>query len=74
MASIVVRAAHLTATAQPVSFKDSAAISGWARADMATAVADGLISGYPDNTAKPQANATRAEAAALIIKALQIKP
>jgi hypothetical protein len=34
------------------------------------AAAKGIISGYPDGSFKPQANASRAEAATMIIKAL----
>ncbi|RTE08005.1 S-layer homology domain-containing protein, partial [Paenibacillus whitsoniae] len=71
MAVIVVRAASLQAASGSVSFSDSGAISDWARAAMATAVATGLIGGYEDGTVKPQADTTRAEAATIILRALQ---
>ncbi|MGG1552818.1 chondroitinase-B domain-containing protein [Paenibacillus ferrarius] len=71
MAVIVVRAAKLQAASDSVSFSDSGAISDWARAAMAAAVATGLIGGYEDGTVKPQADTTRAEAATIILRALQ---
>lgn len=70
MAVIVVRAAKLQAASGNVSFLDSRDISDWARAAMATAVSAGLIGGYEDGTVKPQANTTRAEAAAIVLRAL----
>lgn len=70
MAVMVVKAAELTPAAVELSFTDSASISEWAREAMTTAVANGIISGYPDNTVRPQGNATRAEAATVIVNAL----
>ncbi|WP_173218558.1 S-layer homology domain-containing protein [Paenibacillus alba] len=74
MAAIVVRAAKLSLTDKDVSFADSSDISVWARTALATATAKGLINGYADDTVLPQANATRAEAITVILRALQVKP
>jgi hypothetical protein len=38
---------------------------------IAVASSNGIISGYEDNTFKPQGHATRAEAATVIVKALK---
>ena len=70
MVVMIVRAVKLTPAAVELSFTDSASISEWAREAMGTAVANGIISGYPDNTVRPQANATRAEAVTVIVNAL----
>lgn len=73
MAAIVVRAAKLSLTDKNVSFADSSDISDWARMTLATATVKGLINGYADDTVLPQANATRAEAVTVILRALQVK-
>ncbi|WP_158544063.1 InlB B-repeat-containing protein [Cohnella sp. OV330] len=71
MALIVVRAAKLAEeTDSGVSFTDNADISVWARAALATATARGLINGYADGSVKPGMHGTRAEAAAVIRRAL----
>jgi hypothetical protein len=73
MAVIVARAANLAATDKSISFPDSADISDWARTALATATAKGLINGYEDGTVKPKVNTTRAQAVAVILRALQAK-
>lgn len=71
MALVVVRAVKLTEESDSgVSFTDSADISVWARAALATAAARGWINGYADGSVKPGAHATRAEAAAVLRRAL----
>jgi hypothetical protein len=70
MAVMVVKAAELAPATVELSFTDSTSISEWAREAMTTAVASGIIGGYPDNTLRPQGNATRAEAATVIVNAL----
>jgi hypothetical protein len=70
MAAMIVNAAKLTPAAAELFFVDSNSISGWAQQAMATAVQNGIISGYPDNTVRPQGNATRAEAVTVIVNAL----
>ncbi|MBM7867469.1 leucine-rich repeat protein [Heliobacterium gestii] len=72
MAVMVVKAAKLQAATDPARFADDGKISSWAKNSINTAVKNNLISGYPDGAFQPQGNATRAEAAALIVKALQI--
>jgi hypothetical protein len=71
MAVMVVKAAELAPATVELSFTDSDSISEWAREAMTTAVASGIIGGYPDNTLRPKGNATRAEAATIIVNALQ---
>lgn len=73
MIVMVVKAAGLTPAATGFSFTDSARISEWAGEAMTTAMANGIIGGYPDNTVRPQGNATRAEAATVIVNALKAK-
>ena len=70
MAAMIVNAAKLTPGSAELSFTDRNSISDWSRESMAAAVQNGIISGYPDNTVRPQGNATRAEAVTVIINAL----
>jgi len=72
MASMVVKAARLTTSAVSNQFSDNDSIADWAREDVATAVSNQIIKGYPDNTFKPGGKATRAEAAAVIVNALNL--
>ncbi|MEC0226480.1 S-layer homology domain-containing protein, partial [Paenibacillus alba] len=74
MAAIIVRAAKLAATDLSVNSPDSVDISDWARKALATATAKGLINGYEDGTLKPKVNTTRAEAVAVILRALHAQP
>jgi hypothetical protein len=48
------------------SFTDDISISWWARGFVVVAVKDGLLKGYPDGSFRPQGDATRAEACAMI--------
>jgi hypothetical protein len=73
MAAMIVNALKLTPVTEEISFIDSGSISGWARAAVTTAVNNGLINGYPDNTIRPQGHATRAEAATIMVNALQVR-
>lgn len=50
-------------------FTDTA--SHWAKESIATATAHGFISGYPDNSFRPQGKTTRGEAAVIIGKLLK---
>ncbi len=70
MAKVLVSAREFeaTATAQP-SFKDVTA-SHWAFPYVEAAASAGLLFGYEDGTFRPNKNLTRAEAAALIYRAL----
>ncbi|SFK99759.1 S-layer homology domain-containing protein [Paenibacillus sp. 1_12] len=71
MAAMIVRAAKLPAVTSGVAFKDSLDISEWAKMEVATAAASDLVNGYPSGTFNPKENATRAEAATVILKAIK---
>ncbi|MFC3747684.1 cadherin-like beta sandwich domain-containing protein [Paenibacillus sp. GCM10012306] len=73
VAAIVVRAAQLVSTDKDINFSDSSKISAWARPALATAIDQGLVNGYTDGTVKPTGNTTRAEAATILLRALQLK-
>lgn len=70
MAVMVSKAAKLQATNQSLEFIDSNSISQWARSSVQAVAANRIISGYADNSFKPKAKATRAEVAAVIVKAI----
>ncbi|MGS0763669.1 InlB B-repeat-containing protein [Syntrophomonas curvata] len=71
VAVMIVRAANLSA-GEGKTFTDANQIAEWARTATAAASGKNIISGYPDGSFRPQANATRAEAAAVIIKILEL--
>jgi chitodextrinase len=71
MAVMVINAAKLDVVTDNLSFTDEASISDWARSAVATAKEYGIIEGYPDQSFKPSANATRAEASKVIVKGLE---
>lgn len=54
------------------SFKDNASISDWAREGVKTAASLGMIAGYEDGTYKPGKNITRAEAAKILFRIVEI--
>ena len=56
-----------------LSFADSSAISGWAMDGVRAAFENGLISGYPDGTFRPDAEITRAEACHLIVNLINLQ-
>ena len=70
MAVMIVKAAKLTPVPAELPFADSNDVSDWAGESVATAVHNGIINGYPDNTIRPQGNATRSEAVTVIVNAL----
>ncbi|MFD2115593.1 InlB B-repeat-containing protein [Paenibacillus yanchengensis] len=72
MAVMLVKAFELDpkAGALDKKFKDATKISNWAASYVATAAEHGLLSGFSDGTIKPNANATRAQAVTVIIRAL----
>lgn len=72
MAVMVVKAAKLAEVEEGKAFADGNKISAWAGNAVATASQNQIINGYPDNTFRPQNNASRAEAATVIVKSLQL--
>lgn len=48
------------------SFKDKDKIASWAAGSVAATSSNGILRGNPDNTFRPQANATRAEALVIL--------
>ncbi len=74
MAVMIIKAAQLNENdGESKQFSDNDKISSWATDAVAIASQNKIIAGYPDNSFKPQGEATRAEAATVIIKALQAK-
>lgn len=71
-ALMIVRAAGLTNT-ESLNFIDKDKFSPWAESSIVAAAASGLFSGYPDGSFKPQGRTSRAEAAAVIYKCLNVK-
>ncbi len=72
MAVMVVNTARLAELNENKVFSDAAQVSAWARKAVAVANAHSIISGYPDNSFRPRANASRAEAAMVIAKSLNL--
>lgn len=72
MAVMVVNAGQLAGLGDNKIFADAEQVSAWARKAVAVASAHSIISGYPDNSFRPRANASRAEAAMVIAKSLQL--
>ncbi|MCG7381921.1 DUF2252 family protein [Paenibacillus sp. ACRRY] len=72
MASFIVRGAQLDASSHNIDFKDATNISDWARPALAAAIAEGIMNGYMDGTLKPQGKTTRAEAATMILRVIQM--
>ena len=70
IASMVVKASKLSPVNEEPSFTDSADISAWAKEAVATVVKGGIMKGNPDNSFRPGAYATRAEAVTVIVNAL----
>ncbi|SES83844.1 S-layer homology domain-containing protein [Natronincola peptidivorans] len=75
MAVMIVKAMKLEklANVDKKIFADNEDISSWARSYIEIASSYGIFSGYTDNSFRPQANAKRAEAATVIVKALATK-
>jgi hypothetical protein len=71
MAVMIANATGAGAAGENIVFTDSAQISDWAKEAVMKTAAAGLFTGYPEGTFKPQANATRAEAAVVISKGLK---
>lgn len=70
-ATLINRAYTLKTTGTTASFKDSADVSAWAEKAIANLSAAGVLSGFEDNTVKPAAEVTRAQAVQLLVGSLQ---
>lgn len=72
MAAMIVNALQLEGVTSSKTYVDQGNISIWAEKAVLTAVENEIITGYTDNTIKPKANATRAEAVTVILRALDM--
>ncbi|WP_338707415.1 S-layer homology domain-containing protein [Paenibacillus amylolyticus] len=54
-----------------VSFSDAESIPAWAHLTIQTAVAEGILQGYPDGTLRPKQTVSRAEIATMVSKAMK---
>jgi hypothetical protein len=70
MAVVIDNALKLNNIAGGKTFADQNEISTWAKDAVARSNQNGIFTGYPDNTFRPQANASRAETAIVILNAL----
>ncbi|MDA8066470.1 MAG: S-layer homology domain-containing protein [Thermaerobacter sp.] len=66
LAVLVAKATGASATTSLSRFSDAAGIPPWAKAGVETAVAKGLLAGFPGGTFGPDQTATRAQAAAVL--------
>lgn len=72
MAVMVSRAAKLDTEGAPLIFTDKNDISEWAKNAIERITFNKVINGYPDGTFKPKQSTTRAEAATVIVKTLEL--
>lgn len=73
-AKMVVLGLKLKPAEEPdLQFTDNEAIPDWARGFVATAVAEGLITGHPDGSFAPDQPVTRAQVAVIAARALRKK-
>lgn len=63
----------LPETNATMNFKDGSSINEWASESVTKIVSSGIMGGYPEGDFKPQGNATRAEAAAVLYKYINIR-
>lgn len=71
MALMICLAKKMAALSGWQEYGDADQVSYWARDAVKTVSAEKVMSGYPDNSFKPYNLATRAEAAAVIVKLMQ---
>ncbi len=69
---ILVRVMKLSANEYGLSFTDATEIPAWAEKEIATLVKEGIISGYPDGSFRPNNPISRAEAFSLIEKSMPL--
>lgn len=70
MAYMIVKAKNYSSRSSNLKFKDEYQISSWAKNEVRLAVQNEIIFGYNDGTFRPKQTATRAEAAAMIYRAI----
>jgi hypothetical protein len=63
----------LPGTTTGPTFTDGASISPWASEAVGKIVSSGIMGGYPEGDYKPQGKATRAEAATVVYKLIQVR-
>lgn len=73
-AVILGRALKVNLEQAGLSFKDEGSIPSWAKPYIANAVQSGWITGYTDQTFRPDGKITRLEMIAMIVRALDGKP
>lgn len=73
IAAMITRAAKLEGPVEGQEFADADEIADWAQDSVQLASANEILLGLPDNTFQPKANATKAEAAAIVYRALQLR-
>jgi hypothetical protein len=71
MAVMIVKAAKLTVANDSKTFTDNDKISSWSQDAVNIAVGNGIMSGYPDGSFKPQGSTTRAEAMTVMSKIIK---
>lgn len=62
----------VSASGDLTQFTDGTTVAGWAKDAMSWALAEGLLTGYPDGTVQPETCAVRAQAAAIFCRYLAI--
>ncbi|MEC0171468.1 S-layer homology domain-containing protein [Paenibacillus graminis] len=72
-AVILGRALNVNLEQSELSFKDEGSIAPWAKLYIATAIKSGWITGYTDQTFRPDGKITRLEMIAMIVRALDWK-
>jgi hypothetical protein len=71
MAVLLARALKLTKTVT-LHFTDAATIDAWATTGVEEAVAAGYVNGFPNGSFEPLADTTRAQAATVLVRLLQL--
>ncbi|MGI6128866.1 MAG: S-layer homology domain-containing protein [bacterium] len=73
IAAMISRAAKLEGPVEGKEFADADKIADWAQESVQLASGFSILTGLPDGTFQPKANATKAEAAAIVYRALQLR-
>jgi hypothetical protein len=72
MTAVLMRAFRKDSVSEKeMTFTDSNKIARWARGNVAASVEQGIVSGYSDNTFRPKAYMTRAEAFTIVCRLLE---